>query len=178
MLSLAVEGATKVDFSPKGKYVLLHFNNGRIAVWPHDISFIASYLKNADKDYFFTQSSISKQVSAKNKIEDWGLERGLNVATDDNLDRIINRESTQIRSGWSAFFLEQAWLANDNTVAEAYFNKAQRLHINEDGTIKKSRLDTLAVAKTLLDQAFFYLCLLYTSPSPRDKRQSRMPSSA
>ena len=25
---------------------------------------------------------------------------------------------------------------------------------------------------------FAYLCLLYTSPSPRDKRQSRMPSSA
>ena len=24
----------------------------------------------------------------------------------------------------------------------------------------------------------FYDCLLYTSPSPRDKRQSRMPSSA
>ena len=24
----------------------------------------------------------------------------------------------------------------------------------------------------------FYACLLYTSPSPRDKRQSRMPSSA
>ena len=24
----------------------------------------------------------------------------------------------------------------------------------------------------------FYYCLLYTSPSPRDKRQSRMPSSA
>ena len=26
--------------------------------------------------------------------------------------------------------------------------------------------------------ARFYYCLLYTSPSPRDKRQSRMPSSA
>ena len=25
---------------------------------------------------------------------------------------------------------------------------------------------------------FIYICLLYTSPSPRDKRQSRMPSSA
>ena len=24
----------------------------------------------------------------------------------------------------------------------------------------------------------YYICLLYTSPSPRDKRQSRMPSSA
>ena len=26
--------------------------------------------------------------------------------------------------------------------------------------------------------AYFSTCLLYTSPSPRDKRQSRMPSSA
>ena len=26
--------------------------------------------------------------------------------------------------------------------------------------------------------ALFFFCLLYTSPSPRDKRQSRMPSSA
>ena len=26
--------------------------------------------------------------------------------------------------------------------------------------------------------AVAYICLLYTSPSPRDKRQSRMPSSA
>ena len=26
--------------------------------------------------------------------------------------------------------------------------------------------------------AIFWICLLYTSPSPRDKRQSRMPSSA
>ena len=25
---------------------------------------------------------------------------------------------------------------------------------------------------------FFYICLLYTSPSPRDQRGSRMPSSA
>ena len=39
--------------------------------------------------------------------------------------------------------------------------------------------DTLE-ANTLLDTQGFtgYSCLLYTSPSPRDKRQSRMPSSA
>ena len=30
----------------------------------------------------------------------------------------------------------------------------------------------------LIDQAQSNICLLYTSPSPRDKRQSRMPSSA
>ena len=33
------------------------------------------------------------------------------------------------------------------------------------------------LAETLI-AAGAYLCLLYTSPSPRDKRQSRMPSSA
>ena len=32
----------------------------------------------------------------------------------------------------------------------------------------------LKQAKDTLD----FICLLYTSPSPRDKRQSRMPSSA
>ena len=30
----------------------------------------------------------------------------------------------------------------------------------------------------LNDEPLTYTCLLYTSPSPRDKRQSRMPSSA
>ena len=31
---------------------------------------------------------------------------------------------------------------------------------------------------TKVDRSAAYICLLYTSPSPRDKRQSRMPSSA
>ena len=34
------------------------------------------------------------------------------------------------------------------------------------------------VPSHLLSSPFFLSCLLYTSPSPRDKRQSRMPSSA
>ena len=29
-----------------------------------------------------------------------------------------------------------------------------------------------------LNRATFYACLLYTSPSPRDRQKSRMPSSA
>ena len=33
-------------------------------------------------------------------------------------------------------------------------------------------------AQERMNQARPYACLLYTSPSPRDKRQSRMPSSA
>ena len=39
--------------------------------------------------------------------------------------------------------------------------------------------DVFAKLKTIQDQlAAAETCLLYTSPSPRDKRQSRMPSSA
>ena len=34
------------------------------------------------------------------------------------------------------------------------------------------------ISRTELDVILSYNCLLYTSPSPRDKRQSRMPSSA
>ena len=33
-------------------------------------------------------------------------------------------------------------------------------------------------SKKIFMYGFFNICLLYTSPSPRDKRQSRMPSSA
>ena len=37
-----------------------------------------------------------------------------------------------------------------------------------------------AICRTMLNHGYDKLsfCLLYTSPSPRDKRQSRMPSSA
>ena len=37
-------------------------------------------------------------------------------------------------------------------------------------------LEMWTAVETILDE--FESCLLYTSPSPRDKRQSRMPSSA
>ena len=50
----------------------------------------------------------------------------------------------------------------------------------EDGMVKK---DKGAFFKTdderqLMLNVLLHSCLLYTSPSPRDKRQSRMPSSA
>ena len=77
------------------------------------------------------------------------------------------------------------------------------LHINERSPVAWTNLGALALisgdyklanevftraqstdpdyAHAWLGQAFvalLYGCLLYTSPSPRDKRQSRMPSSA
>ena len=39
-------------------------------------------------------------------------------------------------------------------------------------------LGEYTIERQLLQQGLAERCLLYTSPSPRDKRQSRMPSSA
>ena len=48
------------------------------------------------------------------------------------------------------------------------------LSVKHQGEEEYKKIDerTLEIAKGI------YICLLYTSPSPRDKRQSRMPSSA
>ena len=34
------------------------------------------------------------------------------------------------------------------------------------------------LSKNIMSEAFSHRCLLYTSPSPRDRQKSRMPSSA
>ena len=63
--------------------------------------------------------------------------------------------------------------------------KARKLasELNKDTVIKIIATDPLAEAdfEHYCDQSnyeYISCCLLYTSPSPRDKRQSRMPSSA
>ena len=48
------------------------------------------------------------------------------------------------------------------------------LRITED--FERGTLKSVKVSKR--SKPLYYSCLLYTSPSPRDKRQSRMPSSA
>ena len=53
---------------------------------------------------------------------------------------------------------------NDNEVVEKVSNGAEWSHLVETGS---PFWDVIPIS-----------CLLYTSPSPRDKRQSRMPSSA
>ena len=50
-------------------------------------------------------------------------------------------------------------------------NKLNDLLKDSDG----EPIDIDLLIETLIDKN---ICLLYTSPSPRDKRQSRMPSSA
>ena len=42
----------------------------------------------------------------------------------------------------------------------------------------RGELEITALNEIYLNRGELRVCLLYTSPSPRDKRQSRMPSSA
>ena len=61
-------------------------------------------------------------------------------------------------------------------------------HTSYDKFVSRDLVDTMELAKLIPEGAEVLdvgsgggvpgICLLYTSPSPRDKRQSRMPSSA
>ena len=66
------------------------------------------------------------------------------------------------------------YVEKDQTIAEVDSDKATLdLPAEESGviTLKAEEGDAVLVGQVVC-------CLLYTSPSPRDKRQSRMPSSA
>ena len=60
-------------------------------------------------------------------------------------------------------------------------------HVNADGHYENDKLELWSLNYSAIFLAEYYLatkdksvfpCLLYTSPSPRDQRGSRMPSSA
>ena len=64
-------------------------------------------------------------------------------------------------------------LLEDPSIADILINKHDSVYIERNGKLEKTRL-------TFRDDAHLLniICLLYTSPSPRDRQKSRMPSSA
>ena len=68
-----------------------------------------------------------------------------------------------------------------NTICKEYeINEAPTLFAIEDDKLKASVRGSNVITRSFLRATVekYMVCLLYTSPSPRDKRQSRMPSSA
>ena len=59
-----------------------------------------------------------------------------------------------------------------------FFDSHEKIHVAwcDGGDYRPRHLEALEAAA--FRGARWWVCLLYTSPSPRDKRQSRMPSSA
>ena len=86
------------------------------------------------------------------------------------MEKLITKRNIFIASGLGILLIILAYffLLNSNKETEKYFDIYLANLYNED--------------TQGIDQKMEYLsnisCLLYTSPSPRDKRQSRMPSSA
>ena len=67
-----------------------------------------------------------------------------------------------------------------NYDATYYLPRRDEIAIKDDGTfeITQGRQDNLAASENPNKLILYRVCLLYTSPSPRDQRGSRMPSSA
>ena len=65
------------------------------------------------------------------------------------------------------------------SAAQTLVRSGRSVLVVDKGRGVGGRLATRRIGDATLDHgAQFFTCLLYTSPSPRDKRQSRMPSSA
>ena len=58
------------------------------------------------------------------------------------------------------------------------FHKDFIIKLNSENMPAVGRLDEKSFGRFLEHSDYFKLCLLYTSPSPRDLSTSRMPSSA
>ena len=58
------------------------------------------------------------------------------------------------------------------------FNKKYNVNIDKATYCRFEGIQRIKTAMRLLILEVVYFCLLYTSPSPRDQRGSRMPSSA
>ena len=83
----------------------------------------------------------------------------------------VDRGISEIYNGNYSFFVEQKSLNEESQ------NKAFQLQQKEI-QIQKKYIDRFRASATRSSQAKSRDCLLYTSPSPRDNRTSRMPSSA
>ena len=59
-----------------------------------------------------------------------------------------------------------------------YITRWSLMHSTRPESLSEHTCDTALLAHTLCLIARRYTCLLYTSPRPRDRTRSRMPSSA
>ena len=92
-----------------------------------------------------------------------------------------NLEQSKLRKQLSQFVAEEIRILYGLVAKE---NRKKNLPMSFEQLIKRidwsrfpGELENVDVEAPYDDEEW-YNCLLYTSPSPRDKRQSRMPSSA
>ena len=98
----------------------------------------------------------------------------LNSKRDKELDRIL---VLVLREWTLVLFIREQW--TEARHASGKLSKARKIEIRRLRSLGDPELLSQALQLEVEDIVLHgRICLLYTSPSPRDKRQSRMPSSA
>ena len=141
-------------------------------------------------------SSIQGQDSDQQQIQDFSLNGPILTITLENggtqsvdlssFEGFQGPEGPQGAAGADGLSAYQVWLDLGNTGTEQDFIDSLR---GADGIIGSDGADGNGIDSTLdngdgtftityTDGSTFTTCLLYTSPSPRDRQKSRMPSSA
>ena len=84
------------------------------------------------------------------------------------------------KHGFNSPFRSEVYFINTRPVTDIRWGTPQPVTVRDpDFGMVQVRANGLCVVKIADIEVFLReVCLLYTSPSPRDKRQSRMPSSA
>ena len=86
------------------------------------------------------------------------------------------KKNQQATAGYNQSFIE--YLRSECHLADNTVKAYGRDMVHFQNWLAGRNIVDLTVAQLSDFVAYLNSCLLYTSPSPRDKRQSRMPSSA
>ena len=127
-----------------------------------------------------------RQQLAMNRMLRFRLDNYLSLAINEG-ERLRSRAAKQVLVWKGRTLVRQRAMrlaASDPAISDQFSQlqsvagqlaSLSRTRSNKDQHDRKSRIRELTAAKEKLESQ---LCLLYTSPSPRDQRGSRMPSSA
>ena len=113
---------------------------------------------------------LAKEIAYKNNQQNVDSDNLLLalIKQDSLTKKILERNNVNIKE------IKKEIMSSLNLKAKM-INKQENLYIGD--TLNKTFLKANDI-KNALNDVVISTCLLYTSPSPRDKRQSRMPSSA
>ena len=129
------------------------------------------------------QKLTGREVSTyfrRNKVKDPQIKKAVEVALD--LQGAMSVASSEIKK----FYGDKILKSKEVQSALKYANESVEYNIKEDlqevslgnNMLRKDFPNVWASKDAKLYRVLSQLCLLYTSPSPRDRTRSRMPSSA
>ena len=123
--------------------------------------------------FFNTSDDRSMKAPSPDEINRYNLAKAdwdkTKADLDNELETYLKNESPKKQTAWEKTYRPTgpSWAAL--TVKKLAATGDVKLTTDDKGIIRASGNNP---------ETATYTCLLYTSPSPRDKRQSRMPSSA